>query len=58
MIVVFAHFLFNLIFYFSMDDTPPNILTDKSKMAFAMFFNILFIINNYLADKGYLKNDE
>lgn len=50
--------LFNMIFYFKGKDTNADIFTDKAKIAYAMFFNIGFIINNYLAEKGYLKIDE
>lgn len=46
--------LFNMIFYFSGNDINNDIFTDKAKIAYAMFFNIAFVANSYLVEKGYL----
>ncbi|KFF10096.1 hypothetical protein [Flavobacterium hydatis] len=50
--------LFNMFFYFSAQDVSNDVFTDKAKIAYAMFFNIAFVANNYLAEKGYLKIDD
>lgn len=49
--------LFNMFFYFSANDTNNDIFTDKVKIAYAMFFNIAFVVNSYLVEKKYLSRE-
>jgi hypothetical protein len=50
--------LLNMLFYFKNQDSQSGILIDKSKIAFAMFFNLFFIVINYLTEKKIILNDE
>ncbi|PAM95158.1 hypothetical protein B4N84_07705 [Flavobacterium sp. IR1] len=43
--------LFNMFFYFTLEEMNSSILENKSKIAYGMFFNIAFIINTYLLEK-------
>ncbi|PAM94688.1 hypothetical protein B4N84_11990 [Flavobacterium sp. IR1] len=43
--------LFNMMFYFTVDENNSSILEDKAKIAYGMFFNIALVINTYLLEK-------
>lgn len=57
--VICAFFiLFHMIFYFSYEDVTSTVLENKSKIAYAMWFNFCFLIIDYLKDKKAIFNDE
>ena len=43
--------IFNMIFYFDYQEIKTDFFVDKSKIAYAIFFNLCFIYKNYLAEK-------
>lgn len=49
--------IFNMIFYFNQEEIKSDVFTDKSKIAYAMCFNLCFIVVDYLKEKKIIFND-
>ncbi|WP_395077682.1 hypothetical protein [Flavobacterium sp.] len=50
--------LINMIIYFNYEEIKLDILIDKSKIAYAMWFNLCFIVIDYMKNEKMLFNNE